>query len=242
MKLYTNPHNAGCYWYDTAEKYGAPSIKWCEETLCHIISEPANTWSNIGYIISSLILFIWTKKTQHNELKWLAPAMFLMGAASFFFHMSNYYISQILDFIGMYLFVFWLMVLNLRKVGLISKSKQVITEVVITLISTLAVHYMYTHHMNFQIIVTTGVITIIITEFITFRRSKKKRHYKYFWTSMGLIGFAQLFSQVDLKRIICDPKEHIFQGHAIWHVISAIALTIAYKHWEQEDYSQELID
>lgn len=241
MKQYPNPHEIGCYWHDAAEKYGAPSIKWCEETLCHVVSEPANTWSNLGYIISSIVLFLWAKKTKHNELKWLAPGMFIMGAGSFYFHMSNFYISQVVDFIGMYFFVFWLLVLNLRKARIIKRNKQVLVEVALIIISTLGVHYMYTNHMNFQSIVAIGVATILITEFITFKKSTKKRHYKYFWISMGLMGVAQFFSQLDLKRIMCDPTEHVFQGHAIWHLIGAVALTIAYKHWEQEDYSQEKI-
>lgn len=242
MQLYPNPHGQSCYWHSATEKFGAPNIKWCEETLCQVVSEPANTWSNLGYLVAAIVLLIWTKKTKHKELKWLAPAMLLMGAASFYYHMSNFYISQILDFIGMYFFVFWLLVLNLRKAKIITRSKQVLTEVAIVILCTLLVHYMYLNLMKFQIIVAIGVGVILVTEYMTYKRSNKKRHYKYFWTSMGLITIAQIFSQLDLKRIMCDPTEHIFQGHAIWHVIGAIALTVAYKHWEQEDYSQEVID
>lgn len=242
MQLYPNPHGESCYWHSATEKFGAPSIKWCEETLCQVVSEPANTWSNLGYLVSAIVLYIWARKSKHNELKWFAPAMFLMGAASFYFHMSNYYVGQVLDFIGMYLFVFWLLVLNLRKAKLIKRNKQILTEVIIIIGCTSLVHYMYINHLNFQNIVAAGVIGILLTEFIAFKVSKKTRNYKYFWTSIALMGVAQIFSQLDLRRIMCDPHEHIFQGHAIWHTIGAVALTIAYKHWEQEDYSQEIID
>ena len=38
-----NPHGVGCPWHSITETWGAPNVKWCEETLCQWISEPANT-------------------------------------------------------------------------------------------------------------------------------------------------------------------------------------------------------
>ncbi len=241
MSLYPNPHGKMCYWYDAAEKYGAPNIKWCEETLCQVVSEPANTWSNIGYILAAFVIYLWAKKTKHTELKWLAPAMFLMGACSLYYHLSNFYISQILDFVGMYLFVFWLLVLNLRKAKLITRKMQVPAHIIISLLATLTLHYMYLNHIKFQMIIAIGVLTILICEFLAYKRSSVKRHYKYFFTGIILVGLAQLASQLDLQRIWCDPSNHVLQGHALWHLLAAIGLTISYKHWAQEDYSLEVL-
>lgn len=241
MNSYTNPHSVGCYWHDAAKKYGAPNIKWCEETLCQVVSEPANTWSNLAYLVSAIILYYWAKKHKQPELTWLAPAMLLMGAGSFYYHMSNFYIGQILDFVGMYLFVFWLMVLNLRKAQIIKRRLQVPLQALIVIGLTLAVHLMYINHMSFQLIVASGVFIILITEFIAYKRSIHKRHYKWFYFGIIFIALAQGFSQLDLQRIWCVPTDHFWQGHALWHVLNSIGLTLSFKHWSQEDYSQEVM-
>lgn len=235
---YVNPHGHSCPWYPAAELFGAPNIKWCEETLCHWISEPANTWSNLLYIL--LAFYIWwsANKTKEKELLWLAPAMFLMGSFSLIYHMSNNYLTQIFDFIGMYLFVFWLIILNFRRLNWISKKRQIPLMVGLSVSCTILVHIMYITHLKFQMIVAFAVGAILFTEYLLYKKSESTISYKAFMTGLGFILVAQIFSQLDIARVkfICDPTNHWFQGHALWHVLGAIGLTISYKHWEQFSY------
>ena len=115
---YPNPHGPSCPWYDITEKTGAPNIKWCEETLCQWVSEPANTWSNLGYIIVGVFIIYLANKHKHNSnLKQFGPIVIFMGAMSLFYHQSNFYGSQILDFVGMFFFVGWAIGQNLIRLG-----------------------------------------------------------------------------------------------------------------------------
>jgi hypothetical protein len=89
---YPNPHAPSCPWYPVTEKVGAPNIKWCEETLCQWVSEPANTWSNLGYmIVAVIIMYLVNKNNQDSKLKQLGPIIFFMGAMSFFYNQNNFY-------------------------------------------------------------------------------------------------------------------------------------------------------
>ena len=65
---YQNPHQMQCTWYDLTEKYGAPNIKWCEQTLCQFISEPANTWSNLGFLMVGILIYVYATKNKHPAL------------------------------------------------------------------------------------------------------------------------------------------------------------------------------
>jgi hypothetical protein len=118
---------------------------------------------------------------------------------------------------------------------------QVPAHIIISLLATLTLHYMYLNHIKFQMIIAIGVLTILVCEFLAYKRSSLERHYKYFFTGIVLVGLAQLASQLDLQRIWCDPSNHVLQGHALWHLLAAIGLTISYKHWAQEDYSLEVL-
>lgn len=93
--------------------------------------------------------------------------------------------------------------------------------------------------MKFQMIVAIGSISILVTEYIAYRNSKIKRNYKFFYLGLICMGCAQIFSQLDLKRIWCNPADHIFQGHALWHLLGAIGLLLAFRHWMQDDYSDD---
>ena len=105
---YPNPHALGCPWHEAAERLGAPNIKWCESTACAWVSEPANTWSNLAYLLVALVVGWQCRRSTHPELRWMAPALFLMGLLSGIYHASNLYLTQVLDFLGMFLFIFWL--------------------------------------------------------------------------------------------------------------------------------------
>ena len=56
----------GCPWYEAQQSYGAPNVNWCEPTVCSVINEPANTWSNLPYLLVSLVLI---KKMKDQPLK-----------------------------------------------------------------------------------------------------------------------------------------------------------------------------
>jgi hypothetical protein len=239
MSYYVNPHGHACPWYPAAELFGAPNVKWCEETLCHWVTEPANTWSNVLYILVAFYIYWSARKTKQNELIWLAPAMFIMGLCSLIYHMSNNYLTQVFDFVGMYLFVFWLIILNFRRLKWVSKEKQVHLMVGLSVVCTALIQVMYMAHLKFQIIIALAVLTILATEYICFKRSEKPIKYTMLVTGLILVAIAQAFSLMDAARVewVCDPQNHWFQGHAVWHIVAAIGLTFAYKHWEQFKFS-----
>jgi signal transduction histidine kinase len=36
---------------------------------------------------------------------------------------------------------------------------------------------------------------------------------------------------LDLTRAWCDPDDHLLQGHAVWHVVSAASLVFVFRHY-----------
>lgn len=226
--MYQNPHGPGCYWFSLAENQGAPNIKWCEETLCQVISEPANTWSNLGYLLIGLfVTFLAFKNKEHIRLKVYGPIIFFMGAMSFFYHMSNFYGSQILDFVGMFLFVGWALGMNLFRLKKIRNLFSFLS--IFTVALTVLVHLMYLKEMKFQLLILVSAILIVVTEM--------KRNSFWFLLSIGFLIIAFGFSIADGERFWCEPQQHVIQGHAIWHVIASFATFTIYKHYSTPEQS-----
>jgi hypothetical protein len=38
-------------------------------------------------------------------------------------------------------------------------------------------------------------------------------------------------SVLDVSRVWCEPANHWLQGHAVWHVLSALALLFTARHY-----------
>ncbi len=231
---YPNPHAPSCPWYDIAESMGAPNLKWCEENLCQWISEPSNTWSNLGYLTAGILTFYWAmKKNESHELKQFGPIIFFMGSMSFLYHLSNFYLSQIFDFIGMYTFTGWIIGMNLIRLSLIKRKNLIWFNLGIVMIETLILHVMYLNGIKFQVIILINAFLIVTTEFLA--RRKVTISYRNYYLGLFFLILAFSFSILDAKRIWCIPQNHgwFSQGHALWHWAAAIAMLFIYFHYAQ---------
>lgn len=238
IENYPNPHPPGCYWHEAAEIFGAPNLKWCEQTICHAISEPSNTWSNLAYIIIAVLIFLSARKSRSQSIKWIPYAFLIMGVGSFFYHAANFYIAQIFDFVGMYFLVHWFIALNLMRAKLATPKKATIFYINFMILNVLALHIMYLVNIKFQVLIAIAGVLVVATEWAARKKGSLPR--KNYWLVIGVlvIVVGEVFSLLDLSRTWCDPTNHFVQGHSIWHILSAIGLFFAYKHYEQ--FEEEL--
>lgn len=227
-----NPHAPSCPWHTVTEKIGAPNIKWCEQTLCAWISEPANTWSNIGYILIGLyILSECLRKNYSSELKYFGPITIFMGLMSFTYHLSNFYGSQILDFVGMFFFLGWATGMNLIRLGSLKRSHLMLFNLIYSVTLTCILHLLYLQEIKFQIMILFLAGIVLITEILAQQRTRSSQ--KWLNIAFGIFAIAFGFSVLDGKRFWCTPENHgwFSQGHALWHWIGALGMLAIFKHY-----------
>ena len=58
------PMQDGCPWSELSH-FAPPNVKWCEAQVCGWIVEPANTWSNLAYILLGALL-LWRAAGSTN--------------------------------------------------------------------------------------------------------------------------------------------------------------------------------
>ena len=107
-----------CPWSPLRALFGPPNVNWCEASLCGWIEEPANALSNIAYLLTALWIlrasrFQAGKARKENTL--LAVVVYVMGFCSLVYHASNNFGTQLLDFLGMFLYVSVLGTYNIRR-------------------------------------------------------------------------------------------------------------------------------
>jgi len=218
------------------EKWGPSNVKWCEERLCTWVNEPANSWSNLSYILFGLFIFYRARKERMPLGKLFGVFIVVMGLTSFAYHATNNYFTQIFDFIGMYVYVYLILALNCLKIGWISQKKVVPFFLALVCLSTTMIPISRYLHIPYQLIVLASAVGITVTEAVHQIRSVKlleKWDYKYFWASLSLFAIALAFSLSDVNRVFCDPKNHFIQGHALWHVIGGFGAYFSYLYYRQ---------
>lgn len=231
--MYPNPHPSGCVWHQVAQSLGAPNLKWCEATQCSWISEPANTWSNLGYLLVGLMVWSQCWRSPQRDLRALGPLLVLMGLLSGLYHASNLYPTQLLDFLGMFLLIFWLLAINLRRMGWLAPQTQSAAWLVMVLAGLMLVHAMYLAHWRFQWLIALAALAIVASEFVARCRPDQRVALRDFWLGLLLLALAQLASLADLTRLACDPQHPWLHGHALWHALSALSLYFSAQHYRR---------
>jgi amino acid transporter len=228
---YPNLTNPECVWTPVREWGGLPNVKWCEETLCGVISEPANTWSNLAYLFVAIGLFFYTRRESNRMLRFWAPAAFWVGVSSLVYHASVTFVLQVFDFFGMYFFFNLVLLLNLTRLGTVKPEAFFKTLYISIFALTGLTVVLAKTPFPIQGIVVVLLIATLTAEVMASRRVKSSHGALYICLAFIAIAFA--FSASDASRLRCDPHDHLFPGHAVWHVFGAVSMIFAHLHYKQ---------
>ncbi|MBC7690937.1 MAG: ceramidase domain-containing protein [Methylotenera sp.] len=220
------PLAAGCPWSNLAP----PHIKHCEENLCAWITAPANTWSNLAYLIVGVWLWRTLSKraseTSPGEVKaanlavLFGPAALVTGVTSFLYHASYTYVFQAIDYVGMFMFSSLLIALNLRRLGVLRRPQVIPVYLALVAVGTLP--FIVTGGSSGRSAFAVQISVALLLEIRLYFKSKVGTHYTLFWTTLGLFAAAYGCWWIDAGHVWCDPQNHVFQGHSGWHVFSAL--------------------
>lgn len=225
------PIPPGCPWSGMQESFGQPNVKWCEERLCAWVNEPANAWSNLAYLAVALWCFARARSTGSRTWAHFGWTLTLVGAMSFVYHATNNFGTQVLDFVGMYVFAFLLVALNLFRAGWLSRSRVAPLQAGLAVLFTLLVPVMKAVHFPYQAVVLVAVFVIIGTEVVIARRPGPRASYRDFGLGLVFLAAGAAFSASDVTGAFCSPTNHWVQGHAIWHALGAVALFFTARHY-----------
>lgn len=229
---YPNLLKEGCPWVDLRQLGGLPNVKWCEETLCSVVAEPANTWSNLAYVLVAVLLFVAARGESQRTLRFFAPAAFWVGITSLVYHATVAFLTQVFDFWGMYIYFLLILFLNLVRMGALKKEALFKTLWISVFAFTGLTVAVAKAGLPIQGIIGLLIGTALVTEVLAVKRSSVKGQHRYFAATLFFIAIAAGFSGADASRAFCD-RESLIQGHAIWHCLGATALYFSYFHYRQ---------
>lgn len=220
------PMPEGCPW----SGFQPPNVDWCEAQLCSWITNPADTWSNLAYMLLAVLMWGDARRRGSRTLAMFGPASFITGLFSFAYHASYTFFLQFFDFVGMFVFALLVVTVNLRRSGALSARRQVLFYLGSVTFFSALVPPMYYLDLPFQGLVAFLILVILVQEA---RLWSSTEQHGAFWLALLLLAAGAICSALDLSRIWCDPNDHWLQGHAFWHVLTACSLYALYRFFSQ---------
>ena len=230
------PLPGGCPWSDWAR----PNVKWCEDNLCAWVTAPANTWSNLPYIIFAVQM--WREAgPSRPTLRLFAPASALVGLTSGLYHASYTWVFQIFDFVGMFFFCCVTIALNARRMNVIGAGSVYSSYFAGVAACTLCFFLVPLLGLPVQLLVLFLVLTTLAQEMVLHHSLYRKHSHlrpnmRHFAAGILLLVVAFGCSLSDLLRVWCSPQNHVMNGHSLWHILTAVVLYLLFRFHSQFAY------
>lgn len=223
-----------------------------------LIRQPANTWSNLVYLLVGLLVISaaihdYKNKERKEADNFLvrfplfsviyAGACVYLFIGSFLFHASLTRFHQLLDQSAMLILtnVFLGYVLyNLFPTYMIkgaTKSTHVFAMLLIVILNYFV--YLSIERININIVFPIVLLAVIGIGIYKYKKVKTISYYiKYFLISLLFMLIATSIWILDRSHILCNPTSYM-QGHAVWHILNGFSILMAYLYFRSAKIEDE---
>ncbi len=188
----------------------------CEAWQCGWFRQPNNILSSFLYVGIGALLFYQYRKLQYPRLKTFALMSVAIGAGSVLAHSGEIRPTGFFDFL--FQFIFFGYLAHLRW----PLPKARFNRIIIAQIALACLSMIWIHRTN---IPWLGFLTgqALFLEFRYLKINRQKMDPSLF---KGIFCFftGLFFFVTDVFRIGCDPDNHFYQPHGLWHLGTAVGL------------------
>ena len=205
-------------------------IGFCEARLGGWIAEPANAWSSLAYVAVGAYLLARAQRRSLGPLALVGVTAALVGAGSFAFHATASFLGEYADESSMFLISALMITLACRRLlgWDFAKSVRVYALVVVSAMALLAIA-----HGSGVVVFTLHIAVAMAIELWLWRIQSSAADYRPLRATLFVFAAAYLAWWLDLGKVVCDPNNHAFGGHAVWHSLTALSLALYQRFQEQ---------
>ena len=213
---------------------------FCEAVGEGFVRQPANAWSNLAFVLAGLFIVRGPTQPQLGARVLLRDdggvrmlygmTCVAIGVGSWLYHASLSFVGQWLDVLAMYLLPSCLALVNLVRVGRI--SRRTLVPLWLTLNAVLG-GLLYLSPLWRRETFVALVLAFIASEVWSRRRLQAAMERRFLVTAVAAIVLAITIWILDLEHILCWP-DSLIQGHSAWHVLCSLAAWWIYRYYASE--------
>lgn len=214
---------ANCPWsFLTPQHYN-----FCETQVCGWVNQPANTISNLGYLIVGL----WILKTKDSEKVlrlFFSFSLFALFLASTIFHGTGSHLGKMLDVSAMFVISMGILTISLNRYFGWSRKKQGLffgSGLMASLV------FLFTFKFG-HVLFLTEIAFATLFEILAHSAGKHSLDRQQFSYSLVSLGIGMGVWWLDAQKILCWPDQHYFSGHGLWHILTALSIGFLFRSYQ----------
>ena len=224
---------------------------YCETLAGGIIEQPANTLSNIGFLLVGLSILAGIGAARSGSRReapgnpmtrrevyptvYGSVAVFLgLGSAAFHGTITEW--GGWVDLVSMYSFILFLLGYNLSRLGEWS-DRRFLSSYASATVLLAAIQWPLDNGFGKYIFGALIVVTLVTEARLAGKLASPiivSRDRRWLWGGLGVYVFGSVvwaLSRTD--GVLCSP-DTVFQGHALWHLTAAAAVGLLYAYLRSE--------
>ena len=224
---------------------------FCEAARASIIRQPANTFSNVGFVAAGLLIAwhaggrgnVGTTLSAHRHLATVvASLVVLLGPGSAAMHATQSAIGGDIDMLSMYLvasFAAAYAVMRWLRGGTRLLATTFVAGVAFCeLVGWWGADLPVVMHSGNAAFALLLIIATALEVLILRRREVHARRVHAYASLASILSAFAIWNAT--KTWLCDPHS-LIQGHAIWHILGAVSAYFLYRYYASEEVRDQAI-
>ncbi|MCC6527899.1 MAG: ceramidase domain-containing protein [Polyangiaceae bacterium] len=218
--------SADCPWGGLAPA----NLHFCERELCSWITEPANTWTNLGFVVVGVVLARLARRDGARAAGLLGPIAIATGLCSAALHATSSFAGQFLDQSAMFLESALFVALCVRRwLGWSARALAALYAAIVAASVGLLLAF---ESAGIGLFVA-HVLAFLGIELRLFFRDRRRTGYGAFAAAAAVFALSYGLWWLDVSGVACDPDNHVFTAHGAWHLLGAVSFVFWYRHFAQ---------
>lgn len=210
-----------------------PADCFCEAPGTGPLRQPINTWSNLAFVIVGWLIAAHAtpdRPLRRSYALILAGACVAIGLGSMLYHASLSFVGQWFDVMSMYLlgtFMVWYAAARLRPIG--DRAFTIGYLFLNVVLGGLLIVWPEARRYLFGAL----IVVALLLEASIHRTQRPAIQARWLIGALAVYVVAQIIWTLDLNHIVCDPTS-VVQGHAVWHVLTAVSAGLLYGYYQSD--------
>lgn len=219
---------------------------FCEAPRDWVIRQPANTFSNVGFVAAGLFIAAHASRRQPSQAMprslagTMACVVVLLGPASAAMHATQSSLGGHLDQLSMALlaaFAAAYAMMRWQRVGPRLFARAFVAGIAFYVLVSQWPTEVPVLRRPGNLAFAVLLVTVVVLEIAIIRRGDVRQRTEFVYGSVAAMTTAFALWYADTTAWLCDPHS-LLQGHAVWHVLGAGAAYLLYRYYASEQPTQ----